>query len=200
MKADESLHKISIEVRFRGAIWGQFVGDAAALGTHWIYDLTDLQQQFPSGINGFEAPREGHYHYGKKPGDQTHYGDGALVLLESLAREGRFDAHAFGRSFVATFRPDRYSGSLRKSDPATAASSGRLSQAIVRWKTKPNAEPSHSAPVAPKRISSARTKSFYGFNRSFAFLKESRVDIVKAFKLLPANFLTHEPFNIQHRF
>ena len=57
-----------------GAIWGQFVGDAAGLGTHWIYDLDDLAVQFPSGIQGFETPRKGHYHEGKQAGDQTHYG------------------------------------------------------------------------------------------------------------------------------
>jgi ADP-ribosylglycohydrolase len=110
MKAIDALKNIPVEDRLRGAVWGQFVGDAAALGTHWIYDLTELQQLYPSGIDGFEAPKEGHYHFGKKPGDQTHYGDGALVLLESLANEGKFDARAFGRSFVEAFRPGAYSG------------------------------------------------------------------------------------------
>lgn len=119
MIAVDSLHNIKIEDRFRGTIWGQFVGDAAALGTHWIYDLNDLQQQFPTGIDGFEAPKAGHYHFGKKPGDQTHYGDGALVLLESLAREGRFDARAFGRSFVEAFQPDLYSGYIDKATRGT---------------------------------------------------------------------------------
>jgi ADP-ribosylglycohydrolase len=106
----DALQNITVEDRLRGAVWGQFVGDAAALGTHWIYDLEELQQLYPDGINGFEAPKEGHYHFGKKPGDQTHYGDGALVLLESLAKEGRFDPKSFGRSFVEAFRPDVYSG------------------------------------------------------------------------------------------
>jgi ADP-ribosylglycohydrolase len=110
MKEIDALKSITDLDRLRGAIWGQFVGDAAALGTHWIYDLTELQQRYPGGINGFEAPQEGHYHFGKKPGDQTHYGDGALVLLESLAKEGRFDARAFGHSFVESFRPGAYSG------------------------------------------------------------------------------------------
>src|SRR6202007_841697 len=119
MKAVDSLHNSRIEDRFRGAIWGQFVGDAAALGTPWIYDLTDLQQQFPSGIYGFETPAEGHYHFGKKPGDQTHYGDGALVLLESLATGGAFDARTFGRSFVETFRPGAYSGYIDKATRGT---------------------------------------------------------------------------------
>jgi ADP-ribosylglycohydrolase len=112
----DAVKNITLDDRLRGSVWGQFVGDAAALGTHWIYDLTELQQLYPAGINGFEAPKEGHYHFGKKPGDQTHYGDGALVLLESLAQEGRFDTKAFGCSFVEAFRPGVYSGYI---DPAT---------------------------------------------------------------------------------
>jgi ADP-ribosylglycohydrolase len=52
-------------------------------------------------------------------GDQTHYGDGALVLLESLAREGKFDEKAFGRRFVETFRPDAYFGYIDKATKGT---------------------------------------------------------------------------------
>jgi ADP-ribosylglycohydrolase len=105
--------------RLRGAIWGQFVGDAAALGTHWIYDLAEMAKEYPEGVNGFESPHEGHYHFGRKPGDQTHYGDGALVLLESLAKEGRFEAKAFGASFVRTFHPGSYKGYLDKATRGT---------------------------------------------------------------------------------
>jgi ADP-ribosylglycohydrolase len=84
-------------------IWGQFVGDAAALGAHWIYDLDDLHRAYPDGVHGFEAPREGHYHHGKRPGDQTHYGDAALLLLESVVELGRFNAADFARRFQAYF-------------------------------------------------------------------------------------------------
>jgi ADP-ribosylglycohydrolase len=115
----DALKSITLDARLRGAIWGQFVGDAAALGTHWIYDLSELQRLYPGGINGFEAPKEGHYHFGKQPGDQTHYGDGALVLLESLAKEGKFDAKAFGRSFVEAFRPGIYSGYIDQATRGT---------------------------------------------------------------------------------
>ena len=106
----DALQNTTVEDRLRGAVWGQFIGDAAALGTHWIYDLDERQQLYPDGISGIEAPKEGHYHVGKKTGDQTHYGDGALVLLESLAKEGRFDSKSFGRSFAEAFRPDVYCG------------------------------------------------------------------------------------------
>jgi ADP-ribosylglycohydrolase len=89
--------------RVRGMIWGQFVGDAAALGAHWIYDLDEMAHAYPEGIRGFEAPHEGHYHFGKQPGDQTHYGDAALLLLESVAERGQFDAADFAQRFAAYF-------------------------------------------------------------------------------------------------
>jgi ADP-ribosylglycohydrolase len=101
---------VTIEDRLRGTIWGQFVGDAAALGSHWIYNLDELGHKFPDGVNGFERPQEGHYHFPRQPGDQTHYGDGALVLLESIADRGRFDVKDFGQQFVETFQPGIYSG------------------------------------------------------------------------------------------
>lgn len=104
---------------FRGAIWGQFVGDAAALGAHWIYNLSELERTYPNGIEGFEPPAEGHYHFGKRPGDQTHYGEAALVLLESVAELGRFDAADYGERFIAYFGSPEYKGYLDKATRGT---------------------------------------------------------------------------------
>jgi len=91
-------------------VWGALVGDAAALGAHWIYNLEDLRAKFPEGIGGFEAPAKGHYHDGKRPGDFTHYGDAALILLESLAEMGRLDVADFGERFLKTMAPGAYGG------------------------------------------------------------------------------------------
>lgn len=112
MIAGTSIREVTVQDRLRGAVWGQFVGDAVALGTHWIYDLQELSAKFPGGVVGFENPQPGHYHEGRKPGDQTHYGDGALVLLESIAEVGGFDARAFGKRFVDTFGSPSYRGYL----------------------------------------------------------------------------------------
>jgi ADP-ribosyl-[dinitrogen reductase] hydrolase len=98
--------------RMRGMVWGQFLGDAAALGSHWIYNLTELKEKFPAGLEGFESPGPGHYHAGKSAGDLTHYGDAALVLLESLAETGGFDAIAYGSRFLEMMAPGKYSGYL----------------------------------------------------------------------------------------
>jgi ADP-ribosylglycohydrolase len=96
--------------RCRGTIWGQFVGDAACLGSHWIYDLKKLDESFPGGVTGFETPAQGHYHAGKRSGDLTHYGDAALLMLQSVAQLGRFSAQDFGTRFVALFSSKEYQG------------------------------------------------------------------------------------------
>jgi ADP-ribosylglycohydrolase len=100
----------AITDRYRGAILGALVGDAACLGSHWIYNLDDMARRFPGGVAGFEAPVEGHYHYGKRSGDLTHYGDAALLLLRSVAERGGFDPVDFGIRFVALFGSDAYRG------------------------------------------------------------------------------------------
>ena len=98
--------------RCRGSIWGQFIGDAVCLGAHWIYDLNELAKRFPGGVAGFEAPAQGHYHAGKRSGDFTHYGDAALLMLQSVAQTGYFSPQDFGARFVALFSSKEYRGYL----------------------------------------------------------------------------------------
>src|SRR6185369_17417077 len=66
--------------------------------------------RFPGGPQGFEEPAPGHYHVGKKSGDFTHYGDGALLQLRSLVERGAFDAADFGTRFVAMIASPTYTG------------------------------------------------------------------------------------------
>src|SRR5258708_20064245 len=80
MIAVDSIRDVKVDDRLRGAVWGQFVGDAAALGTHWIYDLDELSSKFPRGVMGFETPMEGHYHFGKKSAVRHLFGGGPLSL------------------------------------------------------------------------------------------------------------------------
>lgn len=97
--------------RVKGMVLGQFLGDAASLGVHWIYNTSDIEQAHPNGLRGFEVPPVGHYHAGKLAGDPTHYGDAAWVLLEVLAEETDFNVVTFGQSFVEKMDPSRgYTG------------------------------------------------------------------------------------------
>ncbi len=101
----------TLDSRLEAMIWGQFLGDALCLGTHWIYNLEDLNAFYPE-LRGFEKPRPGHYHHGKEPGDFTHYGEAALLLLESVAECQGLDVTDFGRRFVSTFGSTQYHGYL----------------------------------------------------------------------------------------
>ena len=103
-------NNITTADRLRGMIWGQLVGDAAALGSHWIYNLSELKVAYPNGIHGFEIPKEGHYHEGNSPGDFTHYGDAAVILLQSVASCGCFNAIHFGSLFTETMSLGKYPG------------------------------------------------------------------------------------------
>ncbi len=70
---------------------------------------------------GFEYPRPGHYHARRRSGDQTHYGDGALVLLDTVSHYGAFDPRLFGSAFVQAFDEEHYSGYLDKATKGTIA-------------------------------------------------------------------------------
>ncbi len=109
MKHDTST-VLTMEDRIRGAMWGQLVGDAYCLGSHWIYSQNEIEKRFPDGIKGFETPQREQYHFGKRSGDQTHYGDAALLMLSSIARMGHFNATDFGDSFIRFMGDDRYTG------------------------------------------------------------------------------------------
>lgn len=112
------MNKTSLQERLRGAIWGQFVGDAAALGTHF-YDLKELERRFPQGIHGFEVPDAKHAHAKKKSGDFTHYGDAALIMLQSLVFQHGFSARNFGTLFVETFASPDYPNYINKATRET---------------------------------------------------------------------------------
>ncbi|EPR43997.1 ADP-ribosylation/Crystallin J1 [Desulfovibrio sp. X2] len=92
----------------RAAVLAAFVGDCLALGPHWIYDQARIAREFP-GLSGPVAPLADSYHKGKGRGDFTHYGDQMLVLLESAAAKGGFDAADFAQRWQALFA-DGYAG------------------------------------------------------------------------------------------
>ena len=85
----------------KGMLFGSFVGDALALGPHWVYNTNVIDKKFGRVQQYFDPLVS--YHAGKKKGDFTHYGDQMLLLLESLASASGFDRTQFADAWQSFF-------------------------------------------------------------------------------------------------
>lgn len=80
-------------------VLGSLIGDALALGPHWIYDQSVIRHKL-GHLTTYHPPITT-YHAGKTAGDLTHYGDQTLVLLRSIAETGGFDLVRFANAWLA---------------------------------------------------------------------------------------------------
>ena len=114
-----------------GALWGSFVADALCMGPHWIYDIAALRENYVP-LTGYTLPTVMDYHAGRQPGDFTHLGDQALLLLESIDKRNGFDRDGWAADWRACF--ESYEGyfdaatkqtlrHLRAGDPVETAGS-----------------------------------------------------------------------------
>jgi ADP-ribosylglycohydrolase len=101
----------AVRARARGAVLGALVGDAAAAGLHWIYDQAEVGRR-GGGAPEFHPLASNPYHARRQAGQPTHYGDHALLTLESLASRGRLDLDDCRRRFLARFGDPAYDGYL----------------------------------------------------------------------------------------
>ena len=94
----------------RNLIVGALVADAAALGTHWIYDKTriaEVGEPFREPDVHDYRDRAGYFAAkGKRAGDMSHYGKQLMVALESLAATGGVaDPDDYEKRYVKAFGP-----------------------------------------------------------------------------------------------
>jgi len=90
-----------MQAQAQSMVLASFVADSFALGTHWIYETTQIDQQF-GRITSLLPPHKGTYHPSKILGDFTHYGDQSFHLLEHLAtHNGHFDINEYSRDWQA---------------------------------------------------------------------------------------------------
>lgn len=90
-----------------GALWGSFVADALCMGPHWVYDIDALRETYVP-ITGYTEPTVMDYHAGRQPGELTHLGDQALLLLESIEKRDGFDKHGWAADWRECF--ESYTG------------------------------------------------------------------------------------------
>jgi len=105
-------------------VLASFAADSLALGAHWIYDTNEIDRQL-GRVDTLLKPLPGSYHPTKERGEFTHYGDQALVLLESLAQTGTFSLADFTVAWKTLFTD--YKGYI---DQATATTLDNMNQQV----------------------------------------------------------------------
>jgi len=87
----------------KAMVLASFAADSLALGVHWIYD-TDLIDKQYGRVAYFLKPSGKSYHHTKDRGELTHYGDQALLLLNTLSGSSGFNLKEFARNWQALFK------------------------------------------------------------------------------------------------
>jgi ADP-ribosylglycohydrolase len=98
------------------------VADALSLGAHWIYDQEEIVEAFPKGVRKFSDPMAD-YHGAKRAGDQTHYGDQAVMLRDSIERRGGFDPDGWREDWLAAM--EDYDGYVDGASKETRKTEGK---------------------------------------------------------------------------
>ncbi len=78
----------------KAMVLASFAADALALGVHWIYNTNVIDKKW-GRVEEYITPERPTFHPTKKLGEFTHYGDQALVLMQSVAASSGFDISNF---------------------------------------------------------------------------------------------------------
>ena len=107
-----------MEDNARAMVTASFAGDSLALGVHWIYDAALIRKTY-GRVDTFLKPASDSYHSARDKGDFTHYGDQAMVLLESLAAGKGFVLDDFSARWRGLF--EHYRGYVDQATRHTLA-------------------------------------------------------------------------------
>ena len=92
-----------MNAKAQAMVLGSFAADALSLGVHWVYNTRVIDKKW-GRVENYIKPERPTYHPTKDLGEFTHYGDQAMVLLESIAGNSGFDLSHFARSWQDFFK------------------------------------------------------------------------------------------------
>lgn len=152
---------------------GAFVADAYCLGSHWIYDETQLKD-LPVDWEDLNAP-QAMWHKGKEKGDFTHYGDHGQWFFEYIQINSRFDPSEYA-SFWANKMED-YQGyvdgssretlTILKNNPQTLCGASSHDLSII-------------GRIAPLLLISKTKEEFLTYTQMFVSLTHNSEIVLKA--------------------
>ena len=107
-------------------VLASLAADALALGVHWIYNTNVIDKKF-GRVATYVKPERPTYHPTKARGEFTHYGDQAMILLESVSEHSGFDLNDFSERWQKFFK--NYDGYFDGATKATLENikAGKLS-------------------------------------------------------------------------
>ena len=100
----------------KAAALASFAADSLALGVHWIYNTNVIDRKV-GRVETLLKPIVNSWHPKRDKGEFTHYGDQAMVLLNSAAACRRFDLDDFFKRWQALFAD--YNGYIDKATKST---------------------------------------------------------------------------------
>ena len=140
---DIKIKRVDMEDQKRALVLASLAADSLALGVHWIYNTARIRKEF-GRVEQLLKPLSNSYHSSKDRGEFTHYGDQAMILLESVAARGAFDLDDFSTRWQELF--SRYKGYFDQATKATL-------QNFDRGKTPRDSGSSSSELAGASRIS-----------------------------------------------
>ena len=155
------------------AILGAFVADAYALGAHWIYDETQLQN-LPIDWETLNAP-QAMWHKGKEKGDFTHYGDHGKWLYEYIQIKNHFDPSEYATFWVKKMK--EYQGYVDGSSRETLAILQNNPQALCCASSH---DLSIIGRIAPLLLISSSKEEFWANTQAFVSLTHNSPAVLKA--------------------
>ncbi|MDH5551931.1 MAG: ADP-ribosylglycohydrolase family protein [Nitrosomonas sp.] len=95
------------------AIFGALISDSAALGLHWLYDTKRIAEIETNNGLVFLQPNAKNYadtkgffaHANKLAGDSSGYGEICLLILQHMAKHGKFSRIEYQKEFCTHFGP-----------------------------------------------------------------------------------------------
>ncbi|KAJ1487234.1 ADP-ribosylation/Crystallin J1 [Baffinella frigidus] len=85
--------------RATGAIVGAFIGDAMAMGCHWVYDHSKFVDLYGERVDTYLKPRADGFHADLEAGQYSQTSEICVLLLESLVEKGELDQEDFNSRF-----------------------------------------------------------------------------------------------------
>lgn len=168
------------------AIAGAFVADAYALGSHWIYDETQLKN-LPIDWEELNAP-QAMWHKGKEKGDFTHYGDHGQWHHEFIQTNHHFEPSMYASFWVEKMQDyqgyidgsSRETLEILKNDPLALCGAASHDLSII-------------GRIAPLLLVSKTKEEFLANTQAFVSLTHNSPSV-----LIAAKFFASVLFEVAH--